>query len=304
MMKKKGCITLAIRNLKYYIKSALVSFVRNGIMTFASFLTVMCCLFLIGVFVLFTLNINDITKQVESQCEITAYMNIKASDKTVRKAYDKILAMSNVRDAKLETKDEAFKNFRETLKERAYVLEGLEGEDFLRSSISVTLKNIRESEKVVDAIRKIKGVEEVRDRQDIVKKVIRFTNIVKNSSTIAMLILLIVAIFIIQNTIKLSVYAREEEIHIMKFVGATDHFIRTPFVIEGIMSGALAFIAAIVIIILGYNAVIGSVANIITMFEFMELERCIIPLAVSMGTFGVLMGALGSALSLKRHLRV
>jgi cell division transport system permease protein len=212
--------------------------------------------------------------------------------------------MKNVADARLETKDEAFKNFKETLNDRAYVLEGLEGEDFLRSSISVSLEDIRNSKSVVKAIQKIKGVEEVRDRQDIVQKVIRFTNIVKNGSAVAMLILLVVAIFIIQNTIKLSVYAREEEIHIMKFVGATDHFIRMPFMIEGIMIGTLAFLVSATVIVLGYNAVISSVSNIISMFEFLQLEKCVIPLAVCMGVFGILMGALGSALSLKRHLKV
>lgn len=290
--------------MKYYIKNAVKSFVRNGVMTFASFITVTCCLFLIGVFLLFMFNINYISGQIESQCEVTAYINTFASDSIVEEAYKEILELPNVEDAKLETKAEAFSNYKNMLGDSASVLEGLEGKDFLRSSIKVSLKDIRSLEETVKKLERINGIEEVKDRQDIVRKVIKFTAIVRNGSAIAMIILLLAAIFIIQNTIKLSVYAREEEVHIMKFVGATNHFIRMPFVIEGIIIGALGFIVSISVISLGYNTAIGSIRGIISLFDFLPLDMCIVPLAVCMAAFGILMGALGSAISLKRYLKV
>lgn len=304
VMKKTGCIILKLRNLKYYIKSASSSFIRNGIMTFASFITVTCCLFLFGVFLLFTMNMNYISEQIESQCEVQAYIDINADETIQQNAYNEILLIENVLDAELETKDQAFNNFKSRLGAHASVLEGLEGKDFLRSSIKISLKDIRTSAETVKKISKISGIEEVKNRQDIVQKVIGFTDVIKSGSAIAMLILLAIAVFIIQNTIKLSVYAREKEIHIMKFVGATDHFIRMPFVLEGIMIGALGFIVSFVIISLGYNASIGSLQSLINLFEFVPLEACILQLSVSMAAFGVLMGAAGSGLSLKRHLKV
>ena len=304
MMKKTGCIILKLRNLKYYIKSASSSFIRNGIMTFASFVTVTCCLFLFGVFLLFTMNMNYISEQIEAQCEIQAYIDINADETTQQNAYNEILLIENVSDAELETKDQAFNNFKARLGAHANVLEGLEGKDFLRSSIKISLKDIRSSAEAVKKISKIPGIQEVKNRQDIVQKVIGFTDVIKNGSAIAMLILLAIAVFIIQNTIKLSVYAREKEIHIMKFVGATDHFIRMPFVLEGVMIGALGFAVSFVVISLGYNASIGSLQSLINLFEFVPLEACILQLSVSMAIFGVLMGAAGSGLSLKRHLKV
>ena len=303
-MKKTGCIILKLRNLKYYIKSASSSFIRNGIMTFASFVTVTCCLFLFGVFLLFTMNMNYISEQIEAQCEIQAYIDINADETAQQNAYNEILMIDNVSDAELETKDQAFNNFKQRLGAHASVLEGLEGKDFLRSSIKVSLKDIRTSAETVKKISKISGIEEVKNRQDIVQKVIGFTDVIKNGSAIAMLILMAIAVFIIQNTIKLSVYAREKEIHIMKFVGATDHFIIMPFVLEGVMIGALGFAVSFVIISLGYNASIGSLQSLINLFEFVPLEACILQLSVSMAIFGVLMGAAGSGLSLKRHLKV
>lgn len=300
-MRKKGCTILAF---KYYFKSALSSFVRNGIMTVASFITVSCCLFLFGVFLLFTLNMNSISEQIESQCEIIARIDFDVSAQQQQDIYNTILNLENVKTAELETQEQALTNFKKELGDDAVVLEGLEGKRFLRSSVKISLKDIRKSEEAVKYIQKINGVAEVENRQDIVSKVVKFTAAVKKGSVMAMLILLIIAIFIIQNTIKLSVHARGKEIQIMKFVGATDHFIRMPFVIEGVMIGTLGFIASFVIITFGYNAVISSVSSIIRLFDFVPLQACITPLGISMALFGVLMGALGSGLSIKRHLKV
>ncbi len=304
MTKKTGCIILVFRNLRYYIKSAASSFVRNGIMTFASFITVTCCLFLFGAFLLFTVNLNYISKQIESQCEIQAYLNMEADADVQQNAYNNILALENVSDATIETKEQALSNYKEMLGENADVLEGIEANDFLRSSIKVSLKDIRNSKVTAEEIKKISGIETVKNRQDIVDKVIKFTGVVERGSLLTMLILLLIAVFIIQNTIKLSVYAREEEVHIMKFVGATDRFIRMPFVIEGVIIGALGFVFSYVVILMGYNAVIGAVKSLIALFEFLPIELCAIPLGIAMAIFGVFMGAAGSALSLKRHLKV
>ena len=273
-------------------------------MTAASFITVSCCLFLFGVFFLFTLNMNSISKQIESQCELIARIDFEVSDQKQQEIYNTILSLENVASAELETQDQAFSNFKKELGADARVLDGLEGKNFLRSSVKISLKDIRKSHETVALVSRVSGVAEVENRQDIVNKVVKFTAAVKNGSAAAMLVLLLIAIFIIQNTIKLSVYARGKEIQIMKFVGATDHFIRMPFIIEGIMIGALGFLASFIIIAFGYNAVISSIASLIKLFNFVPLQQCLLPLGISMALFGVIMGALGSGLSLKRHLKV
>ena len=301
VMRKKGCTILAF---KYYFKSAISSIVRNGIMTIASFITVSCCLFLFGAFFLFTLNMNSISNQIEAQCELIARIDFDVSAEKQREIYNTILGLENVETAEFETQEQALNNFKKELGEDASVLEGLEGKRFLRSSVKISLKDIKKSEETVALVQKIYGVAEVENRQDIVGKVVKFTAAVKNGSAITMLILLLIAIFIIQNTIKLSVHARGKEIQIMKFVGATDHFIRMPFVIEGMIIGILGFVVSFIIVSFGYNAIISSIASIIELFDFVPLQTCILPLGLSMALFGIIMGALGSALSLKRHLKV
>ncbi len=289
---------------KYYLKSAGSSFVRNGIMTIASFITVTCCLFLFGVFMLFTINMNSITAQIEEQCELIARIDINADEQTQQNIYNEILTLDNVSNAHFETKEQAFENFKKELGDDAGVLEGMENENFLRSSVKITLTDIRNTDKTIKELKKIPGIAEVENHRDIVNRVIGFTSAVKKGSVVAMAVLLLIAIFIIQNTIKLSVFAREKEIHIMKFVGATDRFIRTPFVIEGVMIGLLGFIASFLIIVFGYNSAIGTIASLINLFDFVALEQCILPLGVSMAVFGMLMGALGSGWSIKKHLKV
>ncbi len=299
-----GCTILVFRNFKYYLKSAASSFIRNGIMTATSFVTVTCALFLFGVFLLVTLNLNYISRQIESQCEIQAYIYMTEDDAKEQSICAEISKNSNVEKIEFESKEQAFTNFKKKLGNKSHILDGLEGQEFLRSSVKITLKNIGLTQKTVKEVRKIDGVEEVKHHQELVDKVIKFTDIVKRGSVIAMLILLIIAVFIIKNTIKLSVYAREKEIHIMKFVGATDHFIRMPFVYEGIMIGLLGFVVSFLIIVFGYGAVISSVSDMIGLFEFIPLQKCILVLGVSMAAFGVIMGAAGSGLSIKKHLKV
>ena len=273
-------------------------------MTIASFLTVMCCLFLFGVFILFAMNMNFIGRQIEQQCELKAYMSLETDEVKQREIYSKILNLDNVDSAVLETEEQAFSNFKKKLGDDAELLEGLEDKNFLRSSIKITLEDIRKSGKTKKIVEKIDGVQKVENYQETVGRVISFTNVVQKGSTVAMLVLLIIAIFIIQNTIKLSVYAREKEIHIMKFVGATDMFIRTPFMIEGIMIGSLGFLVSYLIILFGYEPSIGAIRSLIKIFDFVPLQECAFPLGASMALFGILMGALGSAVSIKRHLKV
>ena len=246
----------------------------------------------------------SISKQIESQCELIARIDINADEQTQQNIYNAILSLDNVSAAHLETKEQAFANFKKELEDDAEVLEGLENENFLRSSIIITLTDIRKTNETIRELKKIDSIAEIENHRDIVDDVIVFTSAIKNGSVAAMIVLLLIAVFIIQNTIKLSVFAREKEIHIMKFVGATDHFIRMPFIIEGVIIGILGFVVSFLIIAFGYDTAIGTIASTIKLFDFVPLEQCIIPLGISMAVFGVLMGAAGSGLSIKRHLKV
>lgn len=295
---------MAIRSFKYYFKEAIAGMARNGLMTVASLITVTSCLLLFGVFMLFSININFIGEQIQSQCEIQAFINFEATPEQEQGVVRKVSELANVRTAVFESKAEAMENYRRFLGADAAALDGLEGEQILRSSVKITMKDLRQSDALFREIEGVENVATVKNRKDLVEKVLRLTDIIRTSSLAAMLVFLMIAIFIISNTIKLSVHAREDEIHIMRYVGATDHFIRWPFVIEGMLLGLLGGIASTLLVGVGYNALVGGLRDFLDIFQMRPFGE--IGFAVSLTTvcFGILMGTAGSMFSIRNHLLV
>ncbi len=288
----------------YSLKTAFSALGRNAVMTFASIVTIACCLFLFGVFLLFAFNINYISEQISARCELQAYIEETVSADSEEQILKEISALSNVESAEFESKEQAFENYKKGLGEMGAALEGMEGEGILRSSVKVTLKDLASADETAEAMRKVSGVAKVTNRRDIIQRVVNATNGIKFGSLIAMIILLVTAVFIIQNTIKLSVHAREDEIHIMKFVGATDSFIRRPFVIEGIAVGIIGAACAIVVIAFGYNAAVSRVTEILDLFNLYSFSQVALPVSGGLLCFGIIMGAFGSRTAVRRHLKV
>ncbi|MGN1098216.1 MAG: permease-like cell division protein FtsX [Clostridia bacterium] len=288
----------------YSLKTAFSSLGRNAVMTIASIVTIACCLFLFGVFLLFAFNINYIGEQISAQCELQAYIDETVSDANEERILMEISSLPNVVVAEFESKEQAFENYKEKLGDMASALDGMEGEDILRSSVKVTLSDLTAADETAAAMAAVSGVAKVVNRRDIIQKVVNVTNVIKIGSLIAMIILLVTAVFIIQNTIKLSVHAREDEIHIMKFVGATDRFIRRPFVIEGVSVGIIGAAISIVVIAFGYNAAVTKLTEILDLFELYSFSQVALPLTGGLLLFGILMGAFGSRTAVRKHLKV
>ncbi len=293
-----------MNNSRYYTKTAILSIVHNKLMSISSILTIGCCLFLFSVFTLFSLNINYISEQIKSQCEIQAYIDISIDGEDALAIADRVKDVPNVADTAYETKAQAFSNYSERLQGNSIALEGLEGEDFLRNSVKITLEDLSLASETAKEVEKIPGIAEVINHQDTVDNVISITSYVKNASFIIMLILMIVSLFIISNTIKLSVASRSGEIHIMKFVGATNWFIRWPFIIEGIIIGFIGSILALAVTFSGYIPLYSSVTETFPIMKLCapsDISGILILLVIA---FGCLMGAFASTWSTTRHLKV
>lgn len=288
----------------YPLKTAFSSLGRNAVMTIASIVTIACCLFLFGVFLLLAFNINYIGEQISSQCELQAYIDENVTELNEERILKEISALPNVESAEFESKTEAFEKYKAQLGDMASALDGMEGEGILRSSVKVSLIDLTKSNETSDEMAAISGVARVRNSQDIIRRVVNVTNVIKFGSFIAMLILLLTAIFIIQNTIKLSVHSREDEIHIMKFVGATDSFIRRPFVVEGVTVGIIGAAIAIIIIAFGYNAATSKITDVLDLFSLYGFSEVALPIAGGLLVFGIIMGAFGSRTAVRRHLKV
>ncbi len=290
---------MSFRELRYFISEACKSIWYNKIMTLAALITVTGCLLLFGVFLLFSINVNYIADQVISQCEIQAYINKDIDYSGLEAIQGQIQAIEGVATVNIETQEQAFKNCVKMLGDRA---DGLNS-GFLRPSCIVTLKDLRAASSIAEQIKGIQFVESVSNRQDILNNILNTTNIIKGATLAAMLLLSVIAIFIISNTIKLAVHAREKEIHIMKYVGATDWFIRWPFIIEGIIIGFIGSAISIIIVSVAYGSTLAALSGF-NIFEFKALSDIIFILIALLVLMGCIMGAVGSVISVRRHLKV
>ncbi len=303
VMKREDCITL-MTNSKYYTKTAFMSMVNNRLMSVSSILTVGCCLFLFSVFMLFTLNINYISEQVKSQCEIQAFIDFEKDGEEAVAIAGNVEKIDNVRAVTYETKAEAYENYSKQLGGNSIALEGLSGEDFLRNSVKVTLEDLSLAKETADKIAEVEGIAEVVNHQDVVDNVINVTSYIQKANFVIMIILMIVSLFIISNTIKLSVASRANEIHIMKFVGATNWFIRWPFIIEGLLIGFIGSVIALSVVYGGYVPLYSSVTfsfSLINLYAPLETLTLIIP---TVAIFGCVMGVVASTVSTTKHLKV
>ncbi|MBQ7876670.1 MAG: permease-like cell division protein FtsX [Clostridia bacterium] len=298
---------MKIRRQFYFLKNALLGMKRNGEMTVTAIITVTSCLLLFGVFMLLSANINQIGNQIRNQCQIQAFIEFEATaeqEQAVVNALNNKEKFPNIKKCTFVSKADAMREYREYLGTSASAFDGVEGEEFLRSSVKIDMHDITKSKELAAQLANVQYIAKVSNRQDVVDRIISVTDTIKNASFIAMLILLFVAVFIIANTIKLSVEARKDEIHIMKYVGATAGFVRRPFVLEGILTGVIGGVISLVIVSVGYNYAIKFMKDFLDIFTLIPFGTIFPFMLGTTLVFGVIMGAVGSAIALSKHLKV
>ena len=300
---------MLIRNLKRMLSDALRSVVRNGFMSAASVLVSVACLFVFGVFTMLTININYMGEQAANQCQIQVFVDEAITDEAVVAAIgDQIKQNQYVKELTFKSGDELFNEYVASIpKEQQAYFEGVPS-SIISDIYKVTLTDISQTKQVAEYISKIEGVKTVKSSEKLTTNVQRITKTVRNISIWVVIIFAFISIFIISNTIKLTVHNRRKEINIMKYVGATDSFIRGPFVTEGVLVGFIAAVIAYFLTEYGYNSLLKLIGSsdpvgtsIISFKSFGEMAFVIAGgyLAIGMG-----LGAIGSAVSMRKYLKV
>lgn len=296
---------MIFRNAKYFVMQGIKGLISNSLMTLASIGIVIASLVLFGVFVLFGMNINSVGEQIKSQCEINVYMPNDMSRDDVRAIGSSLSEIEYVKEAQLYTKEERLQNYKEGIhQDQAEVITTLEEDNPLRDAYVLELTDVRKANEVAEAAAKIEGVEEVTNRQDLIRKILSITNAIKHISVWLLIILAAISVFIISNTIKLGMFSRRKEINIMKFVGATDWFIRWPFIIEGMLLGAVGAAVATVIVMIGYSSVFATVQEFMGNIKLLEASEIINVVIIGFLVMGIGIGMAGSAMSIRKHLHV
>lgn len=289
---------------EYFIKEVYTSFKRNIWMTLASIFTVVLSLFILGFFSIVILNLNKMADTLESQVQISVYLKDDLSQEEIDETKETLSKIEGLQDIKFTTREEAMKNFKERLGDQQFLLDALDDTNPLPNSFSLTVTSPQQVKTIADTAAALDSVESASYSQDIINHLFNLTHLIRLIGVALIILLTGAAIFIISNTIRLTVFARRKEIAIMKYVGATDWFIRWPFLLEGICLGFIGGGLATIFLYIIYNQVTQEIYEAMAFFPLIPQHPFIDYISLAILVAGIIIGALGSTISLKRFLKV
>lgn len=290
---------------KTFFLDAIKSLKRNRTISLASVATVAATLFIFGVFLLVAMTINSSVASVESKVEIKAYLTEAATEEEKSAVLSTIEAVEGVKEVRYESKEEAFANFKNQLGDNNAILAGYtEVNNPMPNSYVVSLNTPEAAGPVEDAVMGLSGVEQVGNERSTVEMIISIAKTIRTVGVIIFVILIVVSLFLIGNTIKLTVFSRRREIGIMKFVGATDWFIRWPFLIEGVIMGLAGAVIAVGVLYASYNYAYAEVTKSFFYAGLTSPQYVLSTMSWQFILAGIGIGAAGSFMALRRFLDV
>lgn len=292
----------------YLIRIGVKSVFRNRLMSFAAIGVLMACMILIGSAMLLSLNVNNLVEYTEEQNEITVFCNDDLDEQALANLDMDLNKLDNVIEVKFYSREEAFDSFKEKMDDDS-LYEELTA-DIYPDAYILRVDDLSHLTETINQIKEAEGVQKVIAPTDIAEIVVEIKQAVYISGIGIVSILAVVALIIIANTIKITVFNRRKEINIMKFVGATDSFIRLPFVVEGMVLGIIAASLAFLFVWGGYTYLLtwmeGNQSPLFDMFgsQILPFESVGLTMLASFATGGVSIGVIGSMIFVRRYLRV
>ena len=291
---------MKIRTSEYFVREVIISMIRNRWMTFASIGTVAVSLFILGVFMLIVVNMTRMASELESQVQISVYLNDALTEEGRAEVEQMMRDMKSISKIEYITRE----RLTERLGDQKYILGALGNDNPLPNSYEVTVNNPDQVESTAVAIADLYGVDEAKYGQDVAVHLLDVTRLLRMFGFLLMLILAGATLFIISNTIRLTVFARRKEIAIMKYVGATDWFIRIPFILEGLSLGLIGGGIAALAVRSFYSAMAAKIYSTLSFFPLMPQYPFLNYLTTVIIVTGMIIGTIGSTISLKRFLEV
>ena len=298
-------------SFKYLARQGLHNMINNRLMSFASVGVLTVCLIITGVAGLFTANMNSLMLYLRSQNEVVVYLDENLDDAGLASVDSALRAISGLKEVTYVSKDEALDLMRDSMGDKADLFDVFEGEEnpFL-ANYKVVLQDVGQMDEIVPQLESISGVVDVNVPTGLSDLVVNIHKAVTVVSVGLVVVLGFVSIVVISNTIRLTVFARRKEINIMKYVGATNGFIRLPFFVEGVTVGLIAGAIATVVVLGGYQLLIiysvdfpafwGSILNDV----LLGMNQIWWKVLVAFLAFGSLIGSVGTATSIRKYLHV
>lgn len=289
---------------EYFVKETYKSIRRNGFMSFASISTVAVSLLVLGMFLMIFLNTNNLAQYLESQVQVSVYMQDSATDKELTAVKEKLTKMPGVVKVTQVSKQQALERFKKRLGDQEQLLHSLGKENPFPNSFEVQVDNPERIKVLTPQIGQLPKVETAKFGQEVVEHLFQLTKILRFGGILLVIFLAMATLFIISNTIRLTVFARRKEVIIMKYVGATDWFIRWPFLLEGMTLGFFGAVLASVLINSIYSGLLERIHATLAFLPLLPTSPLLIYVDLFLLIAGTGIGALGSYISLRKFLRV
>ncbi|MDO4869377.1 MAG: permease-like cell division protein FtsX [Bacillota bacterium] len=294
-----------MKTLFYTIKQSFIQFGRNLNMGIISIFAITCMLLILSLFFILAINVNTAAETIKGEYDsIEIFLLDETSEEDAMVMVEDMKTQEGVADAYYKTKEDAMKQFKERWGENGYLLDSLE-DNPLPNSVVIIIEDLEKADALAEHAGTYEGIEDVKYYKSTVDKLLNVTKFIQIAAIIIMIFLIIVSIVVVSNTIKLTVFNRADEISIMKYVGATNWFIRGPFLVEGIIIGVIS--AGISLLITG--AVYEKVVDMIGEQVYSMLSMPMVPGDFLMYNFawifvalGIAIGSCGSIISVRRFL--
>ena len=291
-------------NLAYYFKEGFNGVFSHGFMSFASVSVMLVCLLLTGTMLLLVMSLNETISSMTELGDIRVYVDETYTEEEAKAIENNIYALDNVAKLEFVSNTAALDELKDEFGDDSYLLDGLEYDNPLRHSFHVWVLDIDKYAETVSALGRVHGIADVTSSQESVDKLTQIRNVLSTASAAFMILLGAVAIFIISNTIKLATFDRREEIAIMKMIGATNGFIRAPFVIESIILSQIAALAAFGLQWLIYNYLSTSVITSIQLIKIADFYAYRFYFLGGFMAVALVLGVAGSLTSIGKYLKV
>lgn len=293
---------MRIRSIPYFFSQAFKSIVRNRWMSIASSGTVAVSLFICGLFFLLVINTNRIATNFESSVEITVFLNPDASQEQTADAGRKLAALSGIKDVSFTPKDKALENLEKQFSDNTNLMKALGNDNPLPDAYTIKVLKPEYVKPVVQTAEKLPGVWKVRYGKGIVEKIFAVVKWVRGMGLVLMLLLAFGALFLISTTIRLTIHTRRKEINIMKYVGATEWFVRWPFLLEGMLLGLVGTVFAAVALYFVYIGIVNSLGAALAFLPLIKDVNIILEVDAVLLGVGAAIGAMGSYIAMRKYL--
>lgn len=311
MISKRGITAMKIKTLGYCMEQGVINLYKNRLMSLASIGTISACILIIGIFYSIISNIDFMVNKIQDNIGVAVFFEENITQVKIDEIRKAIEQRGEVLTITYISAEEAWESFKTDYFEgREQLLAGFEDENPLKDSASfqVFLSDISKQAELVTYIQTLPGVSHIREDREVTNVIKSISDLIKYASIVLVAILIMISVFLISNTVRLTIELRKREINIMKYVGATDGFIRGPFIIEGAFIGLVGALIPLVIIFYSYADIIYKIMKKFILLDdyliFMPVGAIFVRLVPVSIIIGAGIGVVGSMLTIHKHLRV